>query len=554
MNTAIEYVSSIIVELNTELAVMKDVKVSVGDTIQVIYNAPIYDIDGKDTGKTQQITANGTVDIIYNSIPQYVLFDYLKVENIIDPEEIPKYMFFRIDISKPYQEERIDVRIADILDINMIEHIDDKYEIKMQGESAFELAVAKGFDGTLEEWLESLVGPAGLSAYEIDVENGYTGTVEEWLASLRVKGDKGDPGKSIYELAVEVLGFSGTEAEYLNSIPGKSLNYDWRGTSLGIKREDEEEFTYTDLKGDAPIRGVDYWTAQDKQEVVDEAKLAVESFFELPAENVIESESRVFISKQEKLDFIDKPTNDEVDEKVKALKDTILGKDPKEKLDTLTELAAAINNDPNYYETVRDLIQARVPKEDGKTLISVEDLNKLSNIEDNANYYVHPKSHEASMIVEDENHQFITALDRDNWDNILSKSILYTDKKFDDLDLAHMYVVDTLPTEDIDVRGLYFLRVENPTATPEQENVPNSYYEYIFVNDKWELIGSTQVDLSSYYTKSQIGDLAELQTTASTLVGAVNEVSDKLHEITDEFIKTNLSYDSSDIVETEDID
>lgn len=553
MNTAIEYVSSIIVELNTELAVMKDVKVSVGDTIQVIYNAPIYDIDGKDTGKTQQITANGTVDIIYNSIPQYVLFDYLKVENIIDPEEIPKYMFFRIDISKPYQEERIDVRIADILDINMIEHVDDKYEIKMQGESAFELAVAKGFDGTLEEWLESLVGPAGLSAYEIDVENGYTGTVEEWLASLRVKGDKGDPGKSIYELAVEVLGFSGTEAEYLNSIPGKSLNYDWRGTSLGIKREDEEEFTYTDLKGDAPIRGVDYWTAQDKQEVVDEAKLAVESVFELPAENVIESESRVFISKQEKLDFIDKPTNDEVDEKVKALKDTILGKDPKEKLDTLTELAAAINNDPNYYETVRVLIQSRVPKEDGKTLISVEDLNKLNNIEDNANYYVHPKSHEASMIVEDENHQFITALDRDNWDNILSKSILYTDKKFDDLDLAHMYVVDTLPTEDIDVRGLYFLRIDN-SETTNHEDVHNSYYEYIYVNDKWELIGSTQVDLSSYYTKGQIGDLTKLHATANTLVGAVNEVSDKLHEITDEFIKTNLSYDSSDIVETEDID
>lgn len=31
---------------------------------------------------------------------------------------------------------------------------------------------------------------------------------------------------------------------------GKSLEYNWQGTSLGIKREDEEEYEYTDLKGE----------------------------------------------------------------------------------------------------------------------------------------------------------------------------------------------------------------------------------------------------------------------------------------------------------------
>jgi hypothetical protein len=120
-------------------------------------------------------------------------------------------------------------------------------------------------------------GADGKSAYEIAVENGFDGTVTEWLASLKgqkgdkgdrgeqgIKGDKGDKGadgsqgiqgergekgdtgekgadgkdgvngvngkdgkdglngengKSAYELAVD-NGFSGTLAEWLNSLKG----------------------------------------------------------------------------------------------------------------------------------------------------------------------------------------------------------------------------------------------------------------------------------------------------------------------------------------------
>ena len=61
------------------------------------------------------------------------------------------------------------------------------------GESAYELAVEKGYTGTLEEWLASLKGTNGTngkSAYELAIEKGYTGTLEEWLASL--KGTDGD--------------------------------------------------------------------------------------------------------------------------------------------------------------------------------------------------------------------------------------------------------------------------------------------------------------------------------------------------------------------------
>lgn len=49
------------------------------------------------------------------------------------------------------------------------------------GLSAYELAVEYGYDGTIQEWIESLNGK---SAYQIAVENGYSGNESEWLDSL----------------------------------------------------------------------------------------------------------------------------------------------------------------------------------------------------------------------------------------------------------------------------------------------------------------------------------------------------------------------------------
>ena len=55
-------------------------------------------------------------------------------------------------------------------------------EIKVEnGLSAYELAAQGGYEGTLQEWLESLNGK---SAYEIAAENGYSGTEAEWAEQL----------------------------------------------------------------------------------------------------------------------------------------------------------------------------------------------------------------------------------------------------------------------------------------------------------------------------------------------------------------------------------
>lgn len=74
--------------------------------------------------------------------------------------------------------------VADYIETNKEEL---KGDSGSDGESAYQSAVANGFEGTKEEWLASLKGEdgsAGASAYEIAVENGYEGTKEEWAQGL----------------------------------------------------------------------------------------------------------------------------------------------------------------------------------------------------------------------------------------------------------------------------------------------------------------------------------------------------------------------------------
>ena len=64
------------------------------------------------------------------------------------------------------------------------------------GQSAYELAVEKGFTGTQSEWVESLAGADGKSAYELAVENGYTGSELE----CKTHADYDGSGQNCYSL------------------------------------------------------------------------------------------------------------------------------------------------------------------------------------------------------------------------------------------------------------------------------------------------------------------------------------------------------------------
>ena len=163
----------------------------------------------------------------------------------------------------------------------------------------------KGADGTMtfadltEDQKESLRGPqgiqgpkgdkgdngvAGKSVYQIAVDNGYVGTESTWIASLKgVKGDKGDTGAQgpkgdkgeqgpkgdkgdtgaqgpKGEIGTQgpkgdkgdtgAQGPQGIQGEQGSAgADGKSLEFNWDGTRLGVRKEGETDYSYVDLKG-----------------------------------------------------------------------------------------------------------------------------------------------------------------------------------------------------------------------------------------------------------------------------------------------------------------
>ena len=81
-----------------------------------------------------------------------------------------------------------DIQISDVMNLQAV--LDGKLGVGdvisgADGKSAYQLALEAGYVGTLEEWLQSLVGPVGKSAYQLALEQGYVGDIDQWLDSLK---------------------------------------------------------------------------------------------------------------------------------------------------------------------------------------------------------------------------------------------------------------------------------------------------------------------------------------------------------------------------------
>ncbi len=72
-------------------------------------------------------------------------------------------------------------------------------------------------------------------------------------------------------------------------------------------------------------------------------------------------------------------------------------------------------------ENILELDKNKVSKVDGKGLSSNdftnEEKNKLANIEDGANKYVHPSTHSANIITENSSKRFVSDAEKNRWDN-----------------------------------------------------------------------------------------------------------------------------------------
>lgn len=86
----------------------------------------------------------------------------------------------------------------------------------------------------------------------------------------------------------------------------------------------------------------------------------------------------------------------------------------------------------------------------------------------------------------------------------VSQSKLYTDEVFSKVTNFKVEIVDSLPSKEIDEHTIYFLK-----KTSEKET--DSYYEYMYINNKWELIGTTELNLDNYWTIDEVKDYVKTQ-------------------------------------------
>lgn len=136
---------------------------------------------------------------------------------------------------------------------NNLPYIGDHSKPK-DGKSAYELWLDEGNEGSLEDFLDSLIGEQGKSTYEIWLSLGHEGTVVDFVIDMQGKSayevwiDEGHTGtvtdfldsligKSAYEIWLD-LGHTGTEQDFIDSLKGESAYQAWLNTGHTGTEED----------------------------------------------------------------------------------------------------------------------------------------------------------------------------------------------------------------------------------------------------------------------------------------------------------------------------
>lgn len=102
----------------------------------------------------------------------------------------------------------------------------------------------------------------------------------------------------------------------------------------------------------------------------------------------------------------------------------------------------------------------------------------------------------------------VTQEDKDLWNSILQNAKDYAQNLFNQVTSFSIVKCKNLPTENIKTMTIYLLEID-----PEQDDL---FEEYMYIDNKWEKIGNTRIDLSDYVTK------ALLQTTVDSINQAIN--------------------------------
>lgn len=126
-------------------------------------------------------------------------------------------------------------------------------------------------------------------------------------------------------------------------------------------------------------------------------------------ENVVDSSGKTLAAILSDIltDITELPTTSTVDERIKA----IIGAAPSA-LDTLVEIAKALNNDPNFAATITTSLAGKVDKVTGKQLSTEDFTSVLKTKLEGLAQYTHPATHSADIITESATKKFVTTAEK----------------------------------------------------------------------------------------------------------------------------------------------
>lgn len=103
--------------------------------------------------------------------------------------------------------------------------------------------------------------------------------------------------------------------------------------------------------------------------------------------------------------------------------------------------------------------------------------------------------HESDTVVH------VTQDDKDLWNAILDNAKKYAKELFDKVTSFKAVMVTELPTENIETMCIYLLAID-----PKEKD---SYEEYMYINNSWELIGNTRINLEPYILRTEVEKILE---------------------------------------------
>ena len=182
------------------------------------------------------------------------------------------------------------------------------------------------------------------------------------------------------------------------------------------------------------------------KEIIALIKTKAESSHTHSADQVTETDSKKFVSPQEKKTWGDKVSQEQLTAAINTFASGLAWKGVYETLEALKSAIPApkegyyviVTQEPTYqnkntmliyeaeevndWQALGDLFLPGNATQSSDGLMSKEDKKKLDGIQAGANNYTHPSSHPASMITEDTSHRFVTDAEKTKWNKAATDS------------------------------------------------------------------------------------------------------------------------------------